>query len=197
MFPPVAILRPFLRSDPDGPPPEQYLGANYFLAAKDHHWPSQANCVTAVRRILQNRHNTYLPHLWIGDFPAILTKYFSWDCLAVQKFKPGDLIFFYHTKREMLGHIAIAVDETRVFHCGYPNGPEILPFTELVAQQSHKFKEPISDPKALLAFRDTEPYGESHCLRDAIAHIRGTSTLEPSQEAILLCLDRNTPTDQK
>ncbi len=180
MFPPVAILRPSLRSEPKQLlSPEQYLRAKYDMKAKDAHWPEKASCVTAVRQILKHQHDTMLPHLWMNDFPAILTKYFSWNCHVVEQFKPGDLIFFHHTKRDTLSHMAIAVDTNRVFHCGYPKGPEIIPFTELVKQQAQKHKQPVSDPQVLLSFRDTDLYGRSHYLHKAILDVRGESAFEP------------------
>jgi len=103
----------------------------YKYKAVDEDAPRYANCVTAVRYLLENCAGKRLPNeVWIGDMPRHL---FAHGCtihqVSTSSLQAGDLIFLrqfpsntMRKTRRYISHLMIALGPHTIFHCAEKRG---------------------------------------------------------------------------
>lgn len=124
----------------------------YKLKARQCEINQHANCVTAVRFVLESA-GLRIPRVWIGDLPAALAHY-HWRALSISidQLHAGDLLF---VKREdRLAHLALAVDKQRIFHCTYGRGA-VIDETRFFLKN---YLVPFQNSFELLSYRDQRCY---------------------------------------
>lgn len=81
--------------------------------------PAYADCVTSIHYLFLEAIGMNIPVSLIGNMPRLLNEY-DWSLRVIDKteMQPGDLIFLKHREYErLISHVALAVNNTDVFHC--------------------------------------------------------------------------------
>lgn len=131
----------------------------YHRVAKYEEAPRIANCVTAVRYVLERYSNRILPPVWIGDMPRTCTSIMGGQLLRVSlhALRAGDLLFLRRLPRNKIdnntryiSHIMVATGPGAVFHCGEKRGrPTIESLVSPIDAFAHKLIARIIDEPVL------------------------------------------------